>query len=111
MNTSFLAKVDPLNNEAAYVGVVALSLVLSVFVGMSLIWPGDELAAQLHPAPPGAGSKADTTVGREEAARSAPGSHKPQSQQAAAALDPTASSRMAVEAKAVTMRPFVDKRQ
>ncbi|MGH6638655.1 MAG: hypothetical protein ACREXN_07975 [Polaromonas sp.] len=110
MNTSFLAKVDPLNNEAAYVGVVALSLVLSVFVGMSLIWPGDELAAQLHPAPPGAGSKADTTVGREEAAHGAPDSHKPQSQPVAAALDPTASSHMVVEAKAVTMRPFVDKR-
>ena len=95
MNTSFLAKVDPLNNEAAYVGVVALSLVLSVFGGMTLIWPGDEL---------------NTTVGQKEPAPRAPGGHQPPSPSAATAVDLTAPSAMAVEARAVTTESFPDKR-
>ncbi len=107
MNTSFLAKVDPLNNEAAYVGVVALSLVLSVFGGMTLIWPGDELGAHSHPVAPGAGPTAETTVGRDEAARAAPDSR----QQAATAVDTTAPSARVVEAKALTPVSSLDQRR
>jgi len=47
MNTSFLSKVDRLDNALAYVGVVALALVLAVLVGMALVWPGDGATAYL----------------------------------------------------------------
>lgn len=86
METSFLSKVDPLNIELAYVAVVALALVLAVFVGMALVWPGDQLSAYLLHATPNTGSRPDTTSGRE----AAPG-----------AAEPTASSSAVAEAEAV----------
>ena len=101
MKTSLLARVDPLNSEAAYVGVVGLSLVLSVFVGMSLAGPDEELIAHMQHAAPGTDTKVVMAVVREEMAPGATGSHPLQSQHATTA----------VEVKAVTPLLSLDRRQ
>ncbi len=90
MSTAFLSRFDPLKSELAYVGVVALALVLSVFMGMSLVWPGDELGAYLHREGPSVTSGPDTTSG-QPVALSVPGSPGPQGRQGAHAVDPASS--------------------
>jgi len=94
MNTAFLSRFDPLKNELAYVAVVALALVLSVFVGMSLVWPGDELRAYLHHEGPRVALAAETASG-PPVPRSAAGS--PLGRHATHAVDPAASPGTVVE--------------